>query len=341
MIKTNLEFAEAARKAATEFKTLYVMGCFGAPMNASNKQRYCNNHEYNRKPERQAMIKAASAETFGFDCVCLVKGLLWGWTGDASKTYGGASCAVNGVPDVNADGMITKCKEVSTDFSKIEVGEYLWMSGHAGIYIGGGLAAECTPRWGNKVQITAVHNIGTKAGYNGRKWTKHGKLPYITYVSGGTVTEPPQGKKTIEELAQEVIDGKWSVGAARKQAITAAGYDYATVQGKVNEILNGPAVKPQNEKQDQQQATKKDVKATEPAHKKDARLAGTYRTTTDLYMRNGAGTNKKAMVVIPKGTEVKCYGYYNIADGAKWLYIQVAIDGVLYTGFSHSGYLKK
>ena len=29
---------------------------------------------------------------------------------------------------------------------------------------------------------TAVGNIGNKAGYNSRKWTKHGKLPYITYV---------------------------------------------------------------------------------------------------------------------------------------------------------------
>ena len=37
------------------------------------------------------MINAASADTFGFDCVCLIKGLLWGWCGDKSKTYEGMS----------------------------------------------------------------------------------------------------------------------------------------------------------------------------------------------------------------------------------------------------------
>lgn len=71
------------------------MGCFGAPMNAANKKRYCNNHSYNKQATRQKMIMAASADTFGFDCVCLIKGLLWGWNGNASKTYGGAGYAIN------------------------------------------------------------------------------------------------------------------------------------------------------------------------------------------------------------------------------------------------------
>lgn len=51
--------------------------------------------------------------------------------------------------------MITVCKNVSTDFSRIEVGEAVWMEGHIGVYIGDGLAVECTPCWDNKVQITA------------------------------------------------------------------------------------------------------------------------------------------------------------------------------------------
>lgn len=43
--------------------------------------------------------------------------------------------------------------------------------------------------------------------------------------------------KTVEELAKEVIDGKWGNGADRKAKLTAAGYDYAVVQAKVNEML--------------------------------------------------------------------------------------------------------
>lgn len=54
------------------------------------------------------------------------------------------------------------------------------MSGHIGVYIGDGLAVECQPAWKNGVQITACNC--TKAGYNRRNWTKHGKLPYIEYV---------------------------------------------------------------------------------------------------------------------------------------------------------------
>lgn len=175
------EFIEKLKDVEKNYKTLYVMGCFGAPMTATNKKRYCNNHSYNMSATRTKMIQAATADTFGFDCVNLIKGILWGWNGNQNKTYGGASYNTKGVPDTSADGMIKLCKDVSTDFSKIEPGEAVWCKGHIGVYIGNGLAIECTPAWKNKVQITAVKNIGTKSGYNARTWTKHGKLPYIEY----------------------------------------------------------------------------------------------------------------------------------------------------------------
>lgn len=44
-------------------------------------------------------------------------------------------------------------------------------------------------------------------------------------------------EKTLNRLAHEVLDGKWGTGAARKRALTAAGYDYAAVQDKVNDLL--------------------------------------------------------------------------------------------------------
>ena len=176
------QFIATAKKAAEECKTLYVMGCFGAPMNAKNKARYKNNNDYNRNPVRQKMIDAATADTFGFDCIGLIKGILWGWNADKNKVYGGADYGSNTVPDINEDSLIKACSDVSNNFKDIVPGEMLYMKGHAGIYIGDGLAAECTPKWQNKVQITAVGNIGTKAGYNSRKWTKHGKLPWIEYA---------------------------------------------------------------------------------------------------------------------------------------------------------------
>lgn len=42
--------------------------------------------------------------------------------------------------------------------------------------------------------------------------------------------------RTVDELAQEVLDGIWGNGADRKQRLTAAGYDYDAVQAKVNEM---------------------------------------------------------------------------------------------------------
>ena len=45
-------------------------------------------------------------------------------------------------------------------------------------------------------------------------------------------------KKTVSELAYEVISGKWSAGDERKKLLTEAGYNYDEVQKKVNEIMS-------------------------------------------------------------------------------------------------------
>ena len=290
-IKTATELVAKCKDVVQNYKTLYVLGCFGAPLNTKNKDRYCRNQAYNKQASRTTKIRAASSDTFGFDCVCLIKGLLWGWNGDTSKTYGGASYASNDVPDIGADQMIKKCKDVSTDFTNILPGEAVWIEGHIGVYIGDGLAIECTPKWKDGVQITAVHNISAKSGYNGRKWTKHGKLPYVTYEVPVAPKEPEKTESTSSNSTNTVTTSK---------------------------------------------------KATDSAKSFLKSLAGTYKVTAaSLNVRNGAGVTKKKMVSIPKGTAVKCYGYYTSVLGTKWLYIQFTYGKVTYTGFASSNYLKK
>ena len=69
------------------------------------------------------------------------------------------------------------------------------------------------------------------AGLNGFTATKQESKPV-------TPTEP---KKTVEELANEVIADKWGTNKTnptRKERLTAAGYNYSEVQAKVNEILS-------------------------------------------------------------------------------------------------------
>ena len=162
------------------------------------------------------------------------------------------------------------------------------------------------------------------------------------YTGNGAGLPPTQsGGKDIKTVAREVIAGQWGNGDARKKNLETAGYNYKEVQDAVNQILNGSAVQPSTPTQPQEQPTSKKVIAGAYADKFDKSLACTYKTTANLYMRHGAGTNKKSMVVIPNGTKVKCYGYYSISNGVKWLYIQVTIDGVQYTGFSSSAYLKR
>lgn len=229
MIQTGRELASLCKRAATQFKTLYIRGCFGAPMNDSNKKRYTNNHAYNKEESRTKKILAASPNTFGFDCVCFIKGLLWGWEGDTGHVYGGAAYQSNGVPDITADSMIKMCKEVSEDFASVSVGEAVWIPGHIGIYVGDGMAVECTHRWQDGVQLTAVHNIAPISGMNGRSWKKHGKLPWITYDAYvQEVSDSVADAVTI--LAKEVIAGKFGNGEARKEKL------YRLIQDRVNEL---------------------------------------------------------------------------------------------------------
>ena len=46
-------------------------------------------------------------------------------------------------------------------------------------------------------------------------------------------------QKTTDEIAREAIRGQWGAGDERVRRLTAAGYDYNTIQNRVNEMLSG------------------------------------------------------------------------------------------------------
>lgn len=56
-------------------------------------------------------------------------------------------------------------------------------------------------------------------------------------TSGGSSSSSSSSKKSVETIAKEVIAGKWGNGTDRKAKLEAAGYNYNTVQAKVNELL--------------------------------------------------------------------------------------------------------
>lgn len=198
---TNKEFVQKAIDAAKNYKTVYANGVFGSVIAEDIIEQKSRQLPRWYTAERQANLrKLIGKGYFGFDCVCFVKGILWGWNGDQSENYGGAKYESNGVPDITENSMISKCSGISNDFTRIEPGEFLWFDGHCGIYVGDGLAVECTPKWENGVQITAVKNIGEKAGYNNRFWTKHGKLPYVEYVDTKPEASAGDGKTVSVDL---------------------------------------------------------------------------------------------------------------------------------------------
>lgn len=61
------------------------------------------------------------------------------------------------------------------------------------------------------------------------------KAGYTVFDSSGKQVYP--AKKSVDEIAREVIQGKWGNGAERKKKLTDAGYDYNAVQKRVNELF--------------------------------------------------------------------------------------------------------
>ena len=200
---TNIEFVKKLQEIATKYKTVYGNGMFGQPITENiivqKSKQLPNWYTTKRQQELRALIGQGY---FGFDCICLIKGVLWGWDGDLNQVNGGAVYNSNGVPDITEYGMLQQCSDVSENFAKIEVGEYLWTDGHCGIYVGEGMAVECTPKWDNCVQITAVANISPKSGYNDRIWKKHGKLPYVEYEKAEQEEKPEYTENVTVKLYQ-------------------------------------------------------------------------------------------------------------------------------------------
>ena len=89
-----------------------------------------------------------------------------------------------------------------------------------------------------KVQVGA-YSVRANAEAMMEKVKEAGFDAFITTVSGSAVSSSnTNNTKSIDTLAREVIRGDWGNGAERKKRLSAAGYDYAAVQQRVNELLS-------------------------------------------------------------------------------------------------------
>ena len=70
---------------------------------------------------------------------------------------------------------------------------------------------------------------------------------------------------------------------------------------------------------------------------KSSSYKGTYKTTANLNLRVGPGSNKDIVFTIPSGKKIECDGYYTKNGNSTWLYVEYG----KYEGYVHSKYVKK
>lgn len=105
------------------------------------------------------------------------------------------------------------------------------------------LCAYLCKRYGLTEKDILCHSEGRKKGIASNHadvmhwFPKHGKsMDTFRADVKALLSEPAKPSKTVDELAREVLAGKWGNGSDRKNRLTAAGYDYAAVQARVNAL---------------------------------------------------------------------------------------------------------
>lgn len=100
-------------------------------------------------------------------------------------------------------------------------------------------------QWSSKCTYSGQYGIwqySSDGSVNGISGSVDMDMSYVDYPSviksgyNGYSKTNATAKKTVDELAKEVIAGSWGNGDEGKSRLTAAGYDYDAVQKKVNEL---------------------------------------------------------------------------------------------------------
>jgi len=162
----------------------------------------------------------------------------------------------------------------------------------------------------------------TSDAYLGKGWvllnSGHHTAINVSYGSkyaGGTSSGTTAATSSdIDVLAQEVINGKYGTGQARKDAL---GDKYAAVQARVNQLLNGNTVS-------------------------SSYTTGTYVTTVDeLNVRTGAGTNynRKAKYQLTADGQRHSNSYGQLNSGTRVTVSQVKKVGSDWWGKIPSGWI--
>lgn len=251
---------------------------------------------------------------------------VWAYLGYGSSQYGEAWCAafVNycltrcgmGLPkaavncgtgsDWGIQYFLSKAGAVRVNVSAAKPGDVAIYTFRSGYYNHTGIIESV----GSNSVTSIDGNVSNTCGRRTYPFSQVAAVWRPKYVSASTGTSTSASNastsKTVDQVAQEVIDGKWGNGSDRKARLEAAGYSYSTVQAKVNELLGFGSA-----------STSSKASGSSAS---SAVTAGTYKivTAVGLRARRAPSLSGAITYVWPCGSRLTLDGTTVTADGYVW-----------------------
>lgn len=153
----------------------------------------------------------------------------------------------------NAENFIERAKNTyGLEISSVPTlgGIMVWQKGTLSGKDGAGHVAVVEKIIDSNTIYTSESGYGGSAFWNSTRRNTNGRWGLgSAYTFRGCIVNPaigkvvaptptPSAKKSVDEVAKEVIRGEWGNGDERYNRLTNAGYNYNEVQAKVNELLN-------------------------------------------------------------------------------------------------------
>lgn len=153
----------------------------------------------------------------------------------------------------NAENFIERAKNTyGLEISSVPTlgGIMVWQKGTLSGNDGAGHVAVVEKIIDSNTIYTSESGYGGSAFWNSTRRNTNGRWGLgSAYTFRGCIVNPaigkvvaptptPSAKKSVDEVAKEVIRGEWGNGDERYNRLTNAGYNYNKVQAKVNELLN-------------------------------------------------------------------------------------------------------
>ena len=153
----------------------------------------------------------------------------------------------------NAENFIERAKNTyGLEISSVPTlgGIMVWQKGTLSGNDGAGHVAVVEKIIDSNTIYTSESGYGGSAFWNSTRRNTNGRWGVgSAYTFRGCIVNPaigkvvaptptPSAKKSVDEVAKEVIRGEWGNGDERYNRLTNAGYNYNEVQAKVNELLN-------------------------------------------------------------------------------------------------------